>query len=282
MTNTTTNNLKTKTASAVEAVIFDWAGTIVDFGSFAPTTIFVEAFKTEYDFDISLAEARVPMGLGKWDHIQAVGQLDSVAPRWLEKFGKAMNSADIDQIYNRFIPLQKAKVVDHSSPILNAINVVNDFKKQGIKIGSCTGYPRSVIDILSPAAAEHGYHPDCIVATDDLKHGGRPAPYMVLKNVIDLGVKNVANCIKVDDSTPGIDEGHNAGMWTVALLLSGNEAGLTYEQFKQADENTLDAARQKATTVMQKSNPHYMIDTIDDLPNVLVDIEKRLVAGERP
>ncbi|MCV6005890.1 phosphonoacetaldehyde hydrolase, partial [Escherichia coli] len=29
--------------SPIQAVIFDWAGTIVDFGSFAPTSIFVEA-----------------------------------------------------------------------------------------------------------------------------------------------------------------------------------------------------------------------------------------------
>lgn len=277
-----TNNVKTQTASAVEAVIFDWAGTIVDFGSFAPTTIFVEAFKTEYDFSISLAEARVPMGLGKWDHIQAVGKLEGVAERWLTRFGKPMNDADIDQIYNRFIPLQKAKVVDHSQPILNAVNIVNDLKRQGIKIGSCTGYPRAVMDILIPAVAKHGYQPDCIVATDDLTHGGRPAPHMVLKNVIELGVSNVANCIKVDDSTPGIFEGHNAGMWTVALLLSGNEAGLTAEQYQQADEQTLSEARQKATLVMKKSNPHYMIDTINDLPSVLVDIEKRLTSGERP
>ncbi len=282
MTTNMTNNVKTQTASAVEAVIFDWAGTIVDFGSFAPTTIFVEAFKKEYDFSISLAEARVPMGLGKWDHIQAVGKLEDVAERWLTQFGKPMNDADIDQIYHRFIPLQKAKVVDHSQPILNAISIVNDFKRRGIKIGSCTGYPRAVMDILIPAAAKQGYQPDCIVATDDLTHGGRPAPHMVLKNVIELGVSNVANCIKVDDSTPGIYEGHNAGMWTVALLLSGNEAGLTAEQYQQADENTLSEARQKATRVMELSKPHYMIDTINDLPNILADIEKRLVAGERP
>ena len=42
----------------LEAVIFDWAGTVVDFGSFAPTQIFVDAFKAAYDFDLSLAEAR--------------------------------------------------------------------------------------------------------------------------------------------------------------------------------------------------------------------------------
>ncbi|GLS91580.1 phosphonoacetaldehyde hydrolase [Psychromonas marina] len=283
MSNTTSNLKQNKTVkSAVEAVIFDWAGTIVDFGSFAPTTIFVEAFKTEYDFDITLAEARVPMGLGKWDHIQAVGKLDSVAQRWSEKFGQTMLDKDIDLIYNRFIPLQKAKVVDHVEPILNAVNVVNDLKKQGIKIGSCSGYPRAVMDILIPAAAKHGYQPDCVVATDDLTHGGRPAPHMVLKNVIELGVGNVANCIKVDDSTPGIDEGHNAGMWTVGLLLSGNEAGLTAQQFQDATPEVLENARNKARLVMEKSNPHFLIDTIDDLPAIVAEIEQRLSVGERP
>lgn len=279
MNNTKTNNT---VISAVEAVIFDWAGTIVDFGSFAPTTIFVEAFKTEYDFDISLAEARVPMGLGKWDHIQAVGKLESVKQRWFKQFGQAMVNKDIDLIYERFIPLQKAKVVDHVTPILNAVNVVNNLKKQGVKIGSCTGYPRAVMDILIPAAAKYGYQPDCVVATDDLPHGGRPAPHMLLKNVIELGIGNVANCIKVDDSTPGIDEGHNAGMWTVGLLLSGNEAGLTAQQFQDATPEILDNARNKARQVMQKSNPHFLIDTIDDLPAIVTEIEQRLNAGERP
>jgi phosphonoacetaldehyde hydrolase len=36
----------------LEAVIFDWAGTIVDFGSFAPTQIFVDAFAQAYGFDL--------------------------------------------------------------------------------------------------------------------------------------------------------------------------------------------------------------------------------------
>lgn len=73
--------------SPIQAVIFDWAGTIVDFGSFAPTSIFVEAFKQGFDFEIGLEEAREPMGLGKWDHIQAVGRIPAVDKRWNEKFG---------------------------------------------------------------------------------------------------------------------------------------------------------------------------------------------------
>lgn len=65
----------------IEAVILDWAGTVVDFGSWAPTSIFVEAFRQAYGFEVSLAEARAPMGLGKWDHIKTLGNLPEVAER---------------------------------------------------------------------------------------------------------------------------------------------------------------------------------------------------------
>ncbi|MDE1515411.1 MULTISPECIES: phosphonoacetaldehyde hydrolase [Vibrio] len=268
--------------SPIQAVIFDWAGTIVDFGSFAPTSIFVEAFKQGFDFAISLDEAREPMGLGKWQHIEAVGKLPSVAERWQNQFGRAMDASDIDAIYAAFMPLQIAKVADHAAPIPHALEVVNQLKKQGIKIGSCTGYPRPVMDVLIPVAADYGYHPDYVVATDDLAQGGRPAPFMALKNVIELGVTNVRACVKVDDALPGIEEGHNAGMWTVGLLLSGNEAGLTLEEYQNADAATLQAARERASAKLQLGKPHYLIDTIADLPAALADIERRLLAGEQP
>ena len=266
----------------VQSVIFDWAGTIVDFGSFAPTTIFIAAFKAQYDFDISLAEARVPMGLGKWDHIKAVSELPDVAARWLAQFGTMISTADIDAIYETFMPLQIAKVGEHADPIPHALDVVNGLKKQGVKIGSCSGYPRVVMDKLIPIAAEKGYVPDCVVATDDVPAGGRPAPYMVLKNVIELAVTDVGACIKVDDSVPGIEEGHNAGMWTVGLLLSGNEAGLTLAEYLAADEVTLQQSREKARERFTPFNAHYLIDTIADLPQVVADIDARLAAGERP
>ena len=84
----------------VEALILDWAGTVVDFGSFAPTSIFVEAFARAYDFPVSLDEARQPMGLGKWDHIAALGRLPSVDARWQARFGHPMSHAEVDHLYH--------------------------------------------------------------------------------------------------------------------------------------------------------------------------------------
>lgn len=266
----------------VQAVIFDLAGTVVDFGSFAPTTIFVEAFRRGFDFDISLAEARVPMGLGKWDHIKAVGELPDIAARWQTQFKRPMTTTDIDTIYDTFMPLQIAKVGEHAELIPHTELVVSQLRSQAIKIGACTGYPRAVLNALLPALNANGFNPDCIVATDDLAAGGRPAPYMLLKNMLELRVDDVKTCVKVDDSVPGITEGKNAGMWTVALLLSGNEAGMTLAQYQKADEQTLARVRNVAQKAFSQSKTDYMIDTIADLPSVISDINQRLANGERP
>ncbi|MEH6813535.1 MAG: phosphonoacetaldehyde hydrolase [Motiliproteus sp.] len=266
----------------LQAVIFDWAGTVVDFGSFAPTSVFIEAFKRCFDFDISLAEARAPMGIGKWDHIEAIGKIPSIDARWNSKFGQSMQKQDVDTIYQTFMPLQVAKVVDHADLIPGAKRVIDDLRQQGIKIGSCTGYPRIVLDALLAAAKEKGFSPDCAVATDDLTAGGRPAPYMLLQNMIELTIDDVKACVKVDDSVPGITEGLNAGMWTVALLLSGNEAGLTQAEYEGADEATLAVARERSQAAFANSGAHYWIDTIADLGTIIADIEFRLSQGDKP
>ena len=266
----------------VAAVIFDWTGTVVDFGSWAPTSIFVEAFGVAYDFEISLDEARVPMGLGKWDHIKTLGQLPDVNRRWRARFGRPMSDQDVDHIYRAFMPLQKAKVVAYADIIPGALAVLEQLRANGIKIGSCSGYPREIMDILIPAAAERGYQPDAVVACDDLPAGGRPGPWMALQNVIELGIGDVRHCIKVDDSAPGILEGRRAGMWTVGLSLSGNEAGMTLEEFNHASEEHKAMKRSIAEPRLRAAGAHYVIDTITDLPAVIEQIETRLALGESP
>ncbi len=266
----------------LEAVIFDWAGTMVDFGSLAPTTIFVEAFRQAFSFEISLEEARGPMGLGKWDHIRVLGDTPAIAERWQAQFGQPMSDADVTSIYNTFMPLQIAKVRDHADLIPGALDTLAFLATHNIKVGSCSGYPRPVMDALIPAAAQQGYTPACVVASDDLDAGSRPGPWMALQNVIEMAVSNVAHCVKVDDSVPGIDEGHNAGMWTVGLTQSGNEAGFTLAEYRVATDAAKSAARKRATAKMRAANAHYVLDTVADLPDVILDINRRLAAGEKP
>ena len=264
----------------LQAAILDWAGTVVDFGSFAPTQIFVEAC-AEFDVQVSIEEARGPMGMGKWDHIRTLCDQPQITERYKKVFGRAPTDADVTAIYERFMPLQIEKIAEHSALIPGALETIAALREQGIKIGSCSGYPAQVMAKVVELAATNGYMADHVVATDEVPNG-RPWPAQALANVIALGIDDVGACVKVDDTAPGILEGRRAGMWTVALVFSGNALGLTYEQYQALDAQTLIAERKRIHALFQSSRPHYLIDTITDLPRVIADINNRLSNGEMP
>lgn len=264
----------------LQAAVLDWAGTVVDFGSFAPTQIFVEAF-AEFGVAVSLEEARGPMGMGKWDHIRTLCDLPAIAERYRAKFGRTPSDADVTAIYERFMPLQIEKIAEHSALIPGALEAIAELRGLGLKIGSCSGYPAVVMAKVVTLAATKGYVADHVVATDEVPNG-RPHPAQALANVIALGIDDVAACVKVDDTWPGILEGRRAGMWTVALTCSGNALGLTYEQYQGLPADTLEQQRQRIGRLFEGARPHYLIDTIAELPAVVREINARLARGEMP
>ncbi|MGD8220137.1 phosphonoacetaldehyde hydrolase [Pseudomonas thivervalensis] len=264
----------------LHAAILDWAGTVVDFGSFAPTRIFVEAFAS-FDIEISLDEARGPMGMGKWDHIRALCDLPTIAERYQRRFGRLPSDDDVTAIYERFMPLQIAKVGEHSALIPGALACIAALRERGLKLGSCSGYPRQVMDKVVELAAANGYSPDHVVATDEVPKG-RPSPAQALANVIALGLDDVAACVKVDDTEPGILEGRSAGMWTVALRFSGNFLGLDWAQYQALTPVQRAAERTRIDALFAPSRPHYLIDTLAELPTVIDAINARLARGESP
>ena len=264
----------------LQAPVLDWAGTVVDFGSFAPTQIFVEAF-AEFGVAVSLEEARGPMGMGKWDHIRTLCNLPAIAERYRAAFGRLPTDDDVTAIYERFMPLQIEKIGVHSALIPGALEAIAALRQRGLKIGSCSGYPKAVMDKVVELARGNGYIADHVVATDEVPNG-RPHPAQALANVIALGIEDVAACVKVDDTWPGILEGRRAGMWTVALTCSGNALGLTWDQFKALSPTELERARQRIGQLFEGARPHYLIDTIADLPKVIDAINDRLKRGEMP
>ncbi|SQH34150.1 phosphonoacetaldehyde hydrolase [Pseudomonas mucidolens] len=165
--------------------------------------------------------------------------------------------------------------------IPGTLDTVAGLRAQGIKISSCSGYPKQVMDKVLALDASNGYVADHMVATDEGPNG-RPWPAQALTNVIALGIEDVAACVKIDNTVPGILEGRRGGMWTVALTCSGNALGLPYAQFKALDADTLSAEHRWIEVLFADSRPHYLIDTIRDLPGVIADINQRLARGEMP
>lgn len=267
------------TGNSVNAVVFDWAGTIVDFGSRAPMGAFVEVFR-RFGVDISIDEARVPMGLPKWRHIQALGRIPRIAQAWREAKGRDFGDADVDAIYEVFVPLNAEVVTDYADLIPGAVETVAELRARGIKIGSTTGYTREIMERLVPIAAAQGFAPDNLVCAGDLPEG-RPGALMMYRTFLDLQVWPAWSVVKVDDTEPGIAEGLAGGTWTVGVAASGNAMGLSLEEYEAYDDTHFDryvAAERR----LARAGAHFVIGSVAELMDVVDEIEGRLLRGERP
>jgi len=264
----------------IRAVLLDWAGTTMDFGCMAPAVVFVKVFERA-GVPITMDEARAPMGAHKRVHIQQVTELDAVRARWQARHGRPPGEADVDRMFADFVPLQLECLSEYSTLIPGTLEVVGALRARDVKLGSTTGYLREMMAINLADAKAQGYEPDATVCASDVP-AGRPYPYMCLQNMLDLRVWPVEACVKVDDTLPGIEEGLNAGMWTVGLAVSGNEVGLPLAAWQALPPAEQQARRERAYGRLRMGGAHYVVDTIADLLPCLDDVDARLARGEKP
>ncbi len=266
--------------STIAAVVFDWAGTMVDFGCVAPVEALLTAFAVE-GVTISEAEARRDMGMAKRDHLRALLADPRVGGAWLAAHGSAAGEADVDRLHEALEPLMRAAAAIHSELIPGAAEVIAGLRARGVRIGSSTGYTRAMMADILPLAAAQGYAPDVVVCSGETA-AGRPTPLMMWKVLSDLRAWPVKACVKIDDAEVGVAEGVAAGAWSVGLAASGNGVGLGLSAWRALTDE--DRARRTATSAaaLRAAGADYVIDTVADLPGVLADIERRLAAGEGP
>ncbi|HJZ49206.1 MAG TPA: phosphonoacetaldehyde hydrolase [Roseiflexaceae bacterium] len=278
--NTTSFTYHRRYTGPLQAAIFDWAGTTVDYGSRAPVAVFVEVFRRR-GVIITAQQARAPMGLEKKDHIRAIAQQPLVAEQWQAVHARAWAEDDVEAMYRDSLPLQAQCVADYAELIPGTLETLAACRARGIQIGSSTGYSRQIVDALLPAAARHGYVPDSVVCPSDVP-AGRPAPWMAFQNASNLRVYPMAALVKIGDTIPDIEEGLNAGMWTIGLTKSGNELGLSEAEIVELAPAELAARLAPIERRMRQAGAHYVVETIADIPPLLDAIAARLRLGEQP
>jgi phosphonoacetaldehyde hydrolase len=264
----------------LKAVIFDWAGTTVDFGCFAPTGVFIEVFRRK-GIDITVEQARGPMGMYKRDHILELTRLPEIAEAWEKKFGKGITSDDIDELFSDFIPLQLSVLEKHSDLVPELTDALNIIRTYDLKIGSTTGYNREMMQIVAETAARQGYIPDAMVCVSDVS-AGRPAPWMAFRCAEMLNVFPMHSIVKIGDTIADVEEGKNAGMWSVGVIKSGNEMGLTSEEIQDMDIFEL---QERFATIRNKflmAGADFVIESLADIGELISAINKKLANGEKP
>jgi phosphonoacetaldehyde hydrolase len=268
------------TQAGVRAVLFDLSGTVIDYGSRGPALAFVELF-ARHGVEVTMAEARAPMGRHKRDHVQAMLADPGVRQRWIERHGGEPGADVLESLYEEFAPLQRAILRGHHTLIVGVTAILAELKSRSIRYAATTGFDSSMIDELIPALKDQGFEPEALL-TPDLVGGGRPAPWMAFECARRLGIYPMGHIVKVGDTAVDVEEGRNAGMWTVSVVRSSNELGLSEaeaEALNAADENERVSAARKR---LQAFNPHYVVDRITDLTHVLDRVSIRIERGEKP
>jgi len=261
----------------IRAVVFDWAGTMIDFGCMAPVEALVGVFADE-GLALSDAEARRDMGKAKLDHLRALLADPAVAARWAAQKGGAASEADVERLYQRLVPAMTAAAARTSQLIPGAAEVVAELRALGVRIGSGTGYTREMMADILPAAAAQGYAPEVVVCAGETP-SGRPAPLMTWKALIELDAWPARACIKVDDAPVGIEEGRVAGCWTVGLSASGNEVGLDAAAFAALAPDERQARLTHAEGRLRAAGADYVIEDVSQLMPIVHDIAARVGVG---
>ncbi len=264
----------------LKLAVFDFAGTTVDYGCCAPAAVFIEGYRRK-GVDITMAQARGPMGMEKREHIRTIGAMPAVAAQWQQVYGQAMTARDIDAMYEDFVPLLLAVLNDYSGLIPGTVETMRYLREYDILVAGTTGYFDEALEIVQTAAANQGYTPDFTTCATRVP-AGRPAPWMIYRAMEALSVYPPAAVVKVGDTVPDIAAGLNAGVWTVGVAKTGNEVGLSEAELTALDSadvaSRLTAAHQK----LADAGAHYVIDGIDGLPAIIDQINERLAQGERP
>jgi phosphonoacetaldehyde hydrolase len=264
----------------LKGAIVDWAGTIVDFGSCAPAESFIELFR-QHGVDITVAEARGPMGQGKRDHIRAIARMDAVSERWAARYGRLCTDDDVDRMYRAFVPLQIDAIARRADVVPGAVKAIADFRAHGLAVGSTTGYSQEMVDVLAPLAAQQGLEIEVIVNASDVTVG-RPAPWMALEAARRMGVYPMRSIVKIGDTLADIDEGLNAGMWTIGVCATGNEMGLSELELAALPEVERGERLSAIRARLLAHGAHYVVERIGDAVALFDDIDSRLAQGERP
>ncbi|WP_371377633.1 phosphonoacetaldehyde hydrolase [Sporomusa aerivorans] len=265
--------------NTIEGVIFDWAGTTVDFGCFAPVSAFMKAFQAA-GVEVTVAEARAPMGLLKKDHIRAMLTMPRVGREWEKQYGRSFQEEDIEALYAQFEPLLLGSLAEFTEPLPGVLQTVDAIRGKGLKIGSTTGYTDNMMAIVTQGAKAKGYEPDCWVSPDATGCCGRPYPYMIFRNMETLKLSAPWRVVKVGDTAADIQEGLQAGVWSVGVCTGSSQMGLSRREFELLSDKApvIEQTRQ----AFLNYGAHFVLEAVSELPALIEHINRLFTAGKRP
>lgn len=256
----------------IEAVIFDWAGTLVDYGCMASAITYKEIFK-EYGVTLKNQDVRNGMGLDKVDHVRKILSIDHVAEQWLKNTGMEPNEGDVREINRKFEKGIINNFEKYTEPKEYVKVTIDQLRMQGIRIGSTTSYTHEMADVLMKLTKKNDILIDLVINSQDTNGLGRPYPYMIFKNMERLGISSVKNVVKVGDTVNDIKEGVNAGVYSIGITDGSSEMGLSYDEFEALSEAEKEERRNVVRERFKRAGAFYVMNNVKSLPYIINAIQ---------
>lgn len=257
----------------IKTVIFDWAGTTVDFGCMAPVHAFRNAF-LEKGIQLTDKEIREPMGKLKWDHIQQLLSLPSVKKQWIAIYGQLPQEKEVEELYQQFEHYLFKDLVKHSTLKPDTLETIERLRNAGINIGSTNGFNAPMMTIVAETAKKERYSPDFMATFEDVEGYGRPFPYMIHKNMQYFKNKSVDEVIKVGDTVSDIQEGKNAGVLTVGVIEGSSLMGISYDEYQKLEMGKKDRLKQSVALRFQQAGADICVNNLKELTEYILYADK--------
>jgi len=199
---------------AIKLVVFDIAGTTVKDDQ-EVSKAFQAALK-KYNYHIELNRIDPLMGYEKTLAIKQIlllieNDTDKITPELISDIHK-----EFVQQMIRFYQFEPG-----IEPLPHAEETLAALRAAGVQVGINTGFSRDIADTIVTRLQwrEKGLI-DYVVGSDEVELG-RPHPYMIQKMMLEGGITDPLQVVKVGDTEVDVREGQNVGCKYVIAVTTG-------------------------------------------------------------
>jgi len=252
----------------IKAVVFDWAGTTVDYGSLAPVIAFKTAFN-DAGIEINDQEIRRDMGITKWDHIGKLLKMPDIFQQWEKEYNRLPDFQDRRKLYEDFQACLLDYVRDSTELKPYTLDTFNYLKDQEIRVATTTGYTPEMMKLVQNSAYELGYRPELVLTSEDVDGDGRPSAKMIQKIMTEFELCDPKELIKIGDTLVDIEEGRNAGVNTIGIVEGSSLMGLSEQEFDSLSDEEKEVIRHRVVNEFANANADIIINNLSELPEAI-------------
>jgi phosphonoacetaldehyde hydrolase len=266
---------------SLNSVILGLSGTIADPYSLAPTKALRHTFAVD-DVPITWEEARIPDVRYHSENIKEVLYQSQVYRRWCDIKLSPPDQSTCIRLFDRYMKILPQYLQEYNQIIPGSQHTIQLLQNSyQMRVGIVSDLDSKYMDTMNDEIQKQGICADAYAGNQD--DTPISTPFKLYKLLTQLDVCPIQSVVKVSSTVSGIQEGLQAGCWTVAVTRYCNYLGInTYNANDSLTDPDIQQKNTKAINKFVDIGAHYVIDTINDLPSVIDDINERLQDGDTP